>query len=357
MDGHSWPQLLNRLLRGEQLAGGDTAWAMDEIMSGTATDAQLAGFLVGLRAKGETPDELAGLVATMLRRSTAVELPEQLRAAAVDVVGTGGDGSNTVNISTMAAVVVAGAGVPVVKHGNRAASSSCGTADVLEKLGICLELGPEGVLRTVTEAGIGFCFAPRFHPGARHAAAVRRELGVPTAFNVLGPLTNPARPRSGVVGCFDATMAPVMAQVFADRGDSVLVVRGADGLDEISTAAPTRVWVAAGGTVRAFTIDATALGLARSQPGALRGGDAAANAAVVERLLAGESGPVRDAVLVNAAAALVAQAGLADCDGAGLLAGLRSGLDRAAAAIDCGAAGDRLRRWVVSSTMARPAAV
>ncbi|MEU9510137.1 anthranilate phosphoribosyltransferase [Micromonospora sp. NPDC048170] len=342
MGDRTWPHLLNALLRGEELATVDTAWAMGEIMAGSAAPAQMAGFVVALRAKGETSAELAGLVEAMLGRAVPVELPEEVRATALDVVGTGGDLAHTVNISTMASLVVAGAGVRVVKHGNRAASSSCGTADVLEFLGVPLDLGPEGVARCVAEAGMGFCFAARFHPGMRHTGPVRRELGVPTVFNFLGPLTNPARPRAGAVGCFDLRMAPVMAGVFAARGDSVLVLRGEDGLDEFTTAAPTRVWAAQGGAVRESLLDAADLGVPRATLADLRGGDAAYNADVVRRLLAGETGPVRDAVLVNAAAALATQGPL-DGD---LTEALRAGLDRAAESVDSGAAARVLDRWI-----------
>ncbi|MEV4466024.1 anthranilate phosphoribosyltransferase [Micromonospora echinofusca] len=342
MGDRTWPHLLNALLRGEELATADTAWAMGEIMAGSAAPAQMAGFVVALRAKGETSAELAGLVEAMLGRAVPVELPDELRATALDVVGTGGDLAHTVNISTMASLVVAGAGVRVVKHGNRAASSSCGTADVLEFLGVPLDLGPEGVARCVADAGMGFCFAARFHPGMRHTGPVRRELGVPTVFNFLGPLTNPARPRAGAVGCFDARMAPVMAGVFAARGDSVLVMRGEDGLDEFTTAAPTRVWAAQGGVVRESLLDATDLGVPRATLADLRGGDAAYNADVVRRLLAGETGPVRDAVLVNAAAALATQGPL-DGD---LTEALRAGMDRAAESVDSGSAARVLDRWI-----------
>lgn len=266
MGARTWPNLTSALLRGEELATADTAWAMGEIMAGNATPAQIAGFAVAMRAKGETPAELAGLVEAMLANATLVTLPEETRNRAVDVVGTGGDRANTVNISTMAAVVTAAAGVTVVKHGNRSASSTTGTADLLEHFGIPLDLGPAGVARTVEEAGIGFCFAARYHPGMRHAAVTRRELGVPTFFNMLGPLTNPARPTSAAVGCFEPRMAPVMAEVFAQRGDSALVMRGEDGLDEFTTAAPTRVWVARQGKVEELLIDSVELGL----PGARR---------------------------------------------------------------------------------------
>ncbi|KAB1911761.1 anthranilate phosphoribosyltransferase [Micromonospora sp. AMSO31t] len=342
MGERTWPLLLNALLRGEELSTADTAWAMGEIMAGSATPAQIAGFAVALRTKGETPAELGGLVEAMLTRAVPVALPEEVRAGALDVVGTGGDLAHTVNISTMAALVVAGAGVRVVKHGNRAASSSCGTADVLEYLGVPLDLDPEQVARCVTEAGIGFCFAARFHPGMRHTGPVRREIGVPTAFNFLGPLTNPARPRAGAVGCFDPRMAPVMAAVFAARGDSVVVMRGEDGLDEFSTGAPTRVWVAQQGAVREALLDATELGVARATLADLRGGDAAYNAGVVRRLLAGETGPVRDAVLVNAAVALATQGPL-DGD---LHEALRAGLVRATESVDSGAAAGALERWL-----------
>ncbi|MFJ6196274.1 anthranilate phosphoribosyltransferase [Micromonospora sp. NPDC092111] len=342
MGERTWPHLLNALLRGDELSTADTAWAMNEIMAGAASPAQIAGFAVALRAKGETPAELAGLVEAMLGHSVAVNLPEELRRTAVDVVGTGGDLAHTVNISTMTALVVAGAGVRVVKHGNRAASSLCGTADLLEFFGVPLDLGPEQVARCVAETGIGFCFAARFHPGMRHAGPVRREIGVPTAFNFLGPLTNPARPRAGAVGCFDARMAPVMAEVFAARGDSVVVMRGEDGLDEFTTAAPTRVWVAQQGTVREALLDAADLGVPRSTLADLRGGDAAHNAGVTRRLLAGETGPVRDAVLVNAAVALATQAPL-DGD---LTEAVRAGMDRAAESVDSGAAAAALDRWV-----------
>jgi anthranilate phosphoribosyltransferase len=242
----------------------------------------------------------------------------------------------------MAAIIVAASGVTVVKHGNRAASSACGTADLLEFFGIPLDLGPDGVRRTVAEAGIGFCFAARYHPGMRHAAVPRRELGVPTFFNMLGPLTNPARPRAAAVGCFDRRMAPVMAEVFARRGDSALVMRGEDGLDEFTTAAPTRVWLARDGKVEEAVVDAVDLGLPRSRPGDLRGGDAAFNAGAAGRMFAGETGPIRDAVLLNAAAAFTAQAGFPG----DFAEAMRAGIARAAETVDSGAATALLERWV-----------
>ena len=352
MGDRTWPQLLGALLRGANLSTEDAAWAMGEIMSGSATPVQTAAFAIALRAKGETPDEIAGLAASMLDAAARVQLSDELRHACVDVVGTGGDRAHTVNISTMAAVVVAASGVRVVKHGNRAATSSCGAADLLEYFGVPLDLGPDEVAACIDEVGIGFCFAARFHPGMRHAAVPRREMGVPTAFNFLGPLTNPAQPSAAAVGCFDERMAPVMAHVFAGRGDSVLLVRGEDGLDEFTTAAPTRVWVVADGTVRESTVDAVDLGLARSKDGDLRGADAEFNADVARRVFAGEGGPVRDAVLLNAAAALVARQGAGTDDLAGAL---RDGIERAASAVDSGAATNVLGRWVEYAKSIKPA--
>jgi anthranilate phosphoribosyltransferase len=351
MGARTWPNLTSALLRGEELATEDTGWAMGEIMAGNATPVQIAGFAVALRSKGETPGELAGLVQAMIANATLVELPEETRTSAVDVVGTGGDRANTVNISTMAAIVTASAGVTVVKHGNRSASSTTGTADLLEHFGLPLDLGPVGVARTVAEAGIGFCFAARYHPGMRHAAVTRRELGVPTFFNVLGPLTNPARPTAAAVGCFDPRMAPVMAEVFARRGDSALVVRGEDGLDEFTTSAPTRVWLARDGKVEELLVDSVDLGLPRSRPADLRGGDVAFNADVARRTFAGEQGPVRDAVLLNAAAAFAARSGFPG----DFHETLRAGIKRAAEAIDSGATTAQLDRWVAAAQAAKAA--
>jgi anthranilate phosphoribosyltransferase len=356
----TWPNLLAALLRGEELSTSDTAWAMAEIMHGDATPSQMAAFAIALRAKGETPGEFAGLVDAMLSAAAPVDLAAVLgeteAGLAVDVVGTGGDRAHTVNISTMAALVVAGAGIRVVKHGNRAASSVCGTADLLEHLGIPLDLGPVEVARCVAEAGIGFCFAPRFHAGLRHASGTRSELGIPTFFNFLGPLTNPARPRSGAIGCADARMAAIMAEVFARRGDTVLLLRGEDGLDEFTTTAPTRVWAVSGGEVRPLILDALDLGIARSAPEDLRGGQVQVNADVARRFLAGETGPVRDAVLVNAAAALVARDALTDGLPDDLLPALKGGLDRAAAAVDSGKAAAKLSQWVEVAAAVRPTA-
>jgi anthranilate phosphoribosyltransferase len=334
----TWPALLTRLLAREDLGSADTAWAMREIMTGEATPAQTAAFVVALRAKGEAPEEVAGLAATMVEQATPVDLP----IASVDIVGTGGDGAHTVNISTMAAVVAAAAGVPVAKHGNRAASSSSGAADVLEALGVVIDLPAPAVVACVQEAGIGFFFAPVFHPGFRHTAAPRREMGIGTVFNFLGPLTNPARPAAAAIGCADARMAPVLAAVLAGRGTRALVFRGDDGLDELTTATTSSVWVVRGGDVAADRVDPSALGIESPPPGALRGGDAVHNADVFRRVVAGEKGPVRDAVLLNAAAALVAF----DEHAGRLHDSLGVAMGRAAAAVDDGRAAALLDRWV-----------
>jgi len=339
----TWPHLISALLAGKDLGRAETAWAMEQVMSAEATTGQLAGFLVALRAKGETVEELSGLVEVMLAHAVRIDVP----GPTVDVVGTGGDRSHTVNISTMAAVVIAGAGHRVVKHGNRAATSATGAADVLEALGVRLDLPPERVAALATEVGITFCFAQVFHPSFRHAAAARRELGVPTAFNFLGPLTNPAQPRAGAIGVADARMAPLVAGVLASRGTSALVFRGEDGLDELSTVAPSRVWLVADGTVSEQHLDPLDLGVPRATLADLRGGDPVHNATVVRELLAGAPGPVRDAVLLNAAGGLVA-AGV----GEGALADrFKVGLAVAAESVDSGAAQDTLQRWV-SATQA-----
>jgi anthranilate phosphoribosyltransferase len=337
----TWPRLLTRLLAREDLAAADTAWAMDEIMTGEASPAQIAAFVVALRAKGESAEEVAGLADTMRDRATPVQLP----LGCVDIVGTGGDGAHTVNISSMAAVVTAAAGAPVAKHGNRAASSSSGAADVLEALGVVIDLPAPAVARCVQEAGIGFFFAPVFHPGFRHTAAPRREMGIGTVFNFLGPLTNPARPVAAAIGCADLRMAPVLAAVLAGRGTRAVVFRGDDGLDELTTATTSSVWVVREGEVEPDRVDPSALGIAPPPPDALRGGDPAFNADVFRRVVGGEPGPVRDAVLLNAAAALAAYGERAER----LHDALATGMARAAGAIDDGRAAALLDRWVAVS--------
>ncbi|MER5180904.1 anthranilate phosphoribosyltransferase [Streptomyces sp. NPDC002896] len=339
--GRSWPEVLSALLGGQDLSSGDTAWAMDRIMSGEATDAQIAGFMVALRAKGETVEEITGLVEAMYAHAQPLNIP----GPAVDIVGTGGDRAKTVNISTMSAIVIAGTGAKVIKHGNRAASSASGSSDVLEKLGINLDMSPERVAQVVDEAGITFCFAAKFHPAMRFVGAVRRDLGIATSFNILGPLTNPARVTASAIGCFDTRMAGLMAGVLAERGSSALVFRGDDGLDELTTTSTSRVWVVRDGAVREESFDPRDVGIELVPVEALRGGDASHNADVARRLLAGEPGPVRDAVLLNSAAALVAFS-----PGEGALAEqIRAGMERAAESIDSGAARRVLERWVAAS--------
>jgi anthranilate phosphoribosyltransferase len=336
----SWPTILSALMRGEDLDADATAWAMGEIMTGEATPAQIAGFAVALHTKGETVAEVDGLTRAMYERAT----PITVSGRAVDVVGSGGDRAHTVNISTMAALVTAGAGVRVVKHGNRAASSACGAADLLEELGIRLDLPVSDVARLADEVGITFCFAPVFHPALRHAAAPRRELGVPTTFNFLGPLCNPARPAAQAVGVADSRMAAITAGVLAGRGVSALVFRGDDGLDELTTTTTSTVWIARDGGVRQTTLDPGELGIPPASPQALRGGDPSHNADVARRVLSGERGPIRDAVLLNAAAALVAY----EPGGGELVTQLRDALERARVSVDEGAAAAVLEHWIAA---------
>ena len=345
----SWPQVLTALVSGEDLDADQTAWAMHEILSGEATEAQVAGFAVALRAKGETVEEVEGLVRTMYAHAAPLTVPGRF----VDIVGTGGDRSRTVNISTMAAVVTAGAGVPVVKHGNRAASSASGAADVLEALGVRLDVPSDQIADIAAEAGITFCFAPVFHSSLRHAIPVRRQLGIATTFNFLGPLTNPARPAAQALGVADRRMAPIMAGVLAARGVDALVFRGDDGLDELTTTATSSVWVVDGGnaTVTEESFDPADLGIARATAEDLRGADPDHNAKVFTRVLGGEPGPVRDAVLLNAAAGLAAYAG---SEGS-LTERLEAGLTQARESVDTGAAGDVLERWVGVSQRHAPA--
>jgi anthranilate phosphoribosyltransferase len=337
----TWPAVLSALLDRRDLPAEATSWAMAEIMSGSATPVQIAGFVVALRAKGETVDEVEGLVQAMYDHATPISIP----GPAVDVVGTGGDRAHTVNISTMAALVAAGAGVRVVKHGNRAASSACGAADLLEELGVPLDLPASRVAEIAEEVGMTFCFAPVFHPALRHAAIARRELGVPTTFNFLGPLANPAKPTAQAVGVADGRMAEIVAGVLAGRGVSALVFRGDDGLDELTTTTTSRVWMVRDGQVHEIRLDPADLDVPPAPPEALRGGDAQRNGEVTRRFLEGEKGPVRDAVLLNAAAALVAYDGVG---GGALLDQLRPAMDRAADAVDTGAAADVLDRWIAA---------
>ncbi|MFN8072772.1 MAG: anthranilate phosphoribosyltransferase [Mycobacterium sp.] len=339
----SWPQVLGRLTTGSELRTGEAAWAMDQIMAGAATPAQIAAFGVSMKMKRPSAAEVRELADTMLRYARRVPT-DVIGTGTVDIVGTGGDGSNTVNLSTMAAIVVAAAGIPVVKHGNRAASSKSGGADMLEELGVRIDLGPDEVARCVAEVGIGFCFAPVFHPSYKYAGPPRREIGVPTVFNLLGPLTNPAGPGSGLIGCAFGDLAEVMAGVFAARRCSVLVVHGDDGLDELTTTTTSTIWRVQAGTVDKLTFDPLGFGFPRAQISELVGGDAEFNAAEARTVLAGATGAVRDAVVLNAAGAMVAHAGLSSH--AEWLPSWEEGLSRAAEAIDSGAAQRLLDRWV-----------
>jgi anthranilate phosphoribosyltransferase len=339
---HTWPEVISALVARQDLAPSQTAWAMAQIVAGEATPAQIAGFAVALRAKGETPEEVIGLLDAMYDAATPIHVEGRL----LDVVGTGGDRSMSVNISTMAAIVAAGAGARVVKHGNRSASSMAGSADVLEALGIRLDLTPDRVATLAAEVGITFCFAAAFHPGLRHTAVPRRELAVGTTFNFLGPLANPTKPQAQAIGCADPRVAPVMASVFAARGVDAWVFRGDDGLDELTITTTSTVWRVHDGEVEKGTVDPTAYGLELAPIDSLRGGDVQQNAEVVRRLLDGERGAVRDAVLLNAGAALAVYDAPADPPEEALAAGI----SRAAEAVDSGAARATLDRWVAASS-------
>ena len=342
----TWADLTAALISGQDLSAAATSWAMDSVMSGAATPVQLAGFLVALRAKGETTAELGGLADSMLSHAT----PLRVAGPAVDIVGTGGDRAHTVNISTMAAIVLAGAGLRVVKHGNRAASSSSGSADVLEALGIRLDQPATRVAEIGEQVGITFAFANVFHSSMKHAAAARSGLGLPTAFNFLGPLTNPAQPRATAVGCADARMAPLMAGVFAGRGTQALVFRGHDGLDELAASSSADIWEVRDGAVVQHELNpVTDLGMTAITVADLRGADASFNAGVARRVFDAEPGPVRETVLLNAAAALVADASLAGTGEGSLTDRLVAGMAHAAAAIDSGAARDVLARWAAAA--------
>ena len=339
----AWPALIGALIKGEQLTAEETAWAMNEIMEGAATPAQIAGFGVALRIKGETASEVTGLAQAMLDHAAPISIPGRT----VDLVGTGGDGARTVNISTMGTVAAAAAGARMVKHGNRAASSACGTADVLEALGVVIDLPTAATEQLVAEIGAGFLFAPLYHPALRHVIVPRRELGVPTVFNVLGPVANPAHPAAQALGVADPRMGPILAGVLAARGCSAVVFHGDDGLDELTTTAASTVWIVHDGTVSQTSFDPAELGIPRSVPADLLGGDPAHNAGVAREFLAGRPGPVRDTALLNAAAALAADAGVAG-PGA-LVAALADGYSRATEAVDSGAAAGLLARWIEAS--------
>ena len=321
-----------KLVRCENLTEDEAASAFEEIMRGDATPIQVAGFLVALRMKGETVDEITGFA----RTARAVATPIEIQGALLDTCGTGGDGLATFNISTLSAIVAAASGAKVAKHGNRAASSMCGSADVLEQLGVKVDLGPEGVARCIDEAGIGFLFAPVFHPSFRFAGVPRRELALRTVFNVLGPLCNPAGAKYQALGVADGSMAGKMAEVLMRLGvERAIVFHAGDGMDELSVSSPSFV-IEIDGERKEYELDPAELGLAKAPVDSMRGGGPEENARIAREVLQGATGPRRDVVLLNAAAALRA---------AGLAESWKDGLGVAAEAIDSGRAGEVLQRW------------
>ncbi len=333
-------EAIGKLVSGQSLDSDEAAQAMAEIMDGEASGAQIGAFITALRMKGESVAEIAGLARVMRDRATHVEHD----APALDTCGTGGDGAKSFNVSTTAAFVAAGAGVVVAKHGNRAMSSQCGSADVLEALGVKLELGPEGVARCLHEAGIGFMFAPLFHPAMKHAGPARREIGIRTVFNILGPLTNPARAEMQLLGVADANIARKMGEVLQMLGSRhAVVVHGLDGLDELTTTGPSLLIDVRPAGIIEQEVNPTELGLPIAQPADISGGDAAQNAAYTRAVLAGEPGPRRDIVLLNAAAALYA---------ADVVNTLAEGLDLARKALDGGLAQRKLDKLIAVSNAA-----
>ncbi len=342
-----WPALLNGLLAAEDLGEEQAAQVMGALMRGDAESSQVAGLLVALRAKGESPTEIAGFVRSMLAAAVPLELEGGAPDDLVDIVGTGGDGAGTFNISTLAAVVVAAAGVPVAKHGNRAASSQCGSADLLEAWGVDIELPPAAVAQCLSDLGITFLYARSFHPAMRHVAPVRLQLGVRTVFNLLGPLSNPAGVSHQAVGVADARMAPVMADALARLGRRHAVVfRGEDGLDELTTTGPSQMWEIRDGAVTGARFDPGELGLATAAPGELRGGDVATNVAIADAVLGGRPGPGADIVALNAAAGLYAADAVPD---------LAAGLERAREVLRSGAALELKQRWAAHTQRLRGA--
>jgi len=341
IDDHGgWPALLTLLLDRNHLTASQARSAMATILAGDATPAQLIGFVVALRAKGESVEELAGLLDAVLDAAAIVPLTEQQRASAVDIGGTGGDHSHSINVSTMAAIVTAAAGVPVCKHGARGASSKCGTADVLEELGVVLDLTPEGVRHCIDTAGMGFCFAPAFHPAFRFAAPSRREIGIPTVFNLLGPMANPGRVRRQVIGVANAGFAERMVETLRTHGSVHAWVVHGRGLDELTTTGSSQVIELKDGEIDHFTVDPAELGLAVARNEDLSGGDPSQNAAVVRHVLGGALGPHRDIVVLNAGAGLVVS---------GRTDSLAAGVALAAEVIDRGAAAETLQKLVQAS--------
>ncbi|WP_238397909.1 anthranilate phosphoribosyltransferase [Rothia amarae] len=335
----SWKAILNKLTLRHDLSEQEIGWAMDEIMNGVVSEAIIGAFLIALHVKGESPEELSALAQGMLDKAEKIEISSN----AVDIVGTGGDQHNTVNISTMASMVIVGAGVPVIKHGNRASSSSSGSADVLEKLGINLNMPISDIIQCLETVGIAFLFAQVFHPSMKHVAPTRKQLGVPTAFNYLGPMTNPAQVRSSAIGVADEAMARKIADVFASRNDHALIFRGGDGLDELTITCNSQLWEVYEGAVTAHVIDPREFGFNLGTLEDLRGGTASENAEVFERIMAGESGHIRNAVLLNAAAGIVAFEPVGE--GQSFNERFVAALDRAIASLDNGRARKVLENW------------
>lgn len=344
LEERTWPVVLTTLLEGGDLSVSQADWAMGEFMTGLATPAQMGAFLVALQRKGVTVDEIVGFRDAILAEAKEVALP----AMSLDIVGTGGDRFGTVNISTMASVIAAASGIPVVKHGNKAASSKSGSSDVLTALGIDLSLEPDALVRSFEEAGIAFVHAARFLPGFRHVAPVRTELGIQTVFNYLGPLCNPVRPEATAAGVADLARAPLFADLFRFRGATALVFRGDDGLDELTTTGHSHIWEVSRGALTEHDIDPRDLGLPRARMEDLIGGEPEENAATVRRVFEGETGPVRDIVLLNAAAGIVTYDLVRDPDSVDrpILERLRDALDVAAHTVDSGAALRTLDTWV-----------
>ena len=334
----SWKSAVAALESGLDLTSSDAQWFMREILEGRAETSELSQFLLALKSKGETSEEVGAFVSEMFNHSAPINVVER----SVDTVGTGGDGAHTINISTTAAIIAAAAGARVVKHGNRASSSKSGAADLLEALGVNISLDGKGVEKTVSELGIGFCFAQKFHPAMKNAAAVRKELGVPTVFNILGPLANPAKPQAAAIGVANERMHLVMAQVLGDRGVDGFVFRGDDGLDEITLATTTSVLSIGNGRIASDRIEASDFGLDSAPISALVGGDAQENSRITRAVFAGERGAPRDAVLLNAAASIAAYEGELNLD---IHLRLQAGLNRATEAIDSGKASELLAKW------------
>ena len=334
----TWGACITKIQSGLDLEPFEIQSVMREILSGSANTEGIKEFLLALKAKGETSEEVGALVTEMYEHSAPITILER----AVDTVGTGGDGAHTINISTTAAIIAAAAGAKVLKHGNRAASSKSGSADLLEALGITIGLDGKGVEKTFSELGIGFCFAPKFHPAMRFAAPARKELGVPTVFNILGPLANPARPKAAAIGVANDRMHLVMAQVLADRGVDGFVFRGDDGLDEITLATTTSVLTIGSGTISSDLLDPLDFGIQRAPISALVGGDSVENARITHAIFAGERGPHRDAVVLNAGAAIAAYLGNFELS---LHERMKIGVERAITAIDSGAASILVKKW------------